>query len=101
MTRVIANNGVRTGFGGVIGRRGGAVEVRVCASLKIAADLRVKGRFRSHLIPVDNTAWRGEDHMRESMTLLHRKLHQGQIAILWVIACTDLYFHMAVVRCQI
>lgn len=43
MTRVVANNRVRTGFGGVIGRRGGAVEVRVCASLKIAADLRVKG----------------------------------------------------------
>ena len=25
--------------------------MRVCASLKIAADLRVKGRFRNHLIP--------------------------------------------------
>ena len=64
MPRVVANDGVRTGFTGVIRRRGGTVEVRVRTSLKIVADLRVRGRFRDHLIPVDNAAWRGEDYMR-------------------------------------
>ena len=63
VTRVVTNDWVGTGFAGVVRRRGGT-EMGVGACLKIVADLRVKGIVGTHFIPVDNTAWRGEDHMR-------------------------------------
>ena len=76
VARIVANDRVGTGLAGMVWRRGGT-EVRGGATLKIMADLRVRGAFRDHFIPVDNPAWRGKDHMRESMTLLYSKLHQG------------------------